>query len=71
MDLEHRDLPQLAFKSGNMAEGVLWVVLSRGWVEQRHLGGIVGLGGRVSQKDLPGLEVAGKSTLVIRLLSRV
>lgn len=31
----------------------------------------MGLGGRVSQKDLPGLEVAGKSTLVVRLLSRV
>ena len=44
---------------------------SRGWVERRRLGGIVGLGGGVSQKDLPGLEVAGKSTPVVQLLSCV
>lgn len=41
----------------------------KGLVERRRLGGIVGLGGGVSQKDLPGLEVAGKSTPVVQLLS--
>ena len=40
-------------------------------MERRRLGGIVGLGGGVSQKDLPGLEVAGKSTPVVQLLSCV
>ena len=40
-------------------------------MEQRHLGGIVGLGGGGSQKDLPGLEIPGESTLVVQLLSHV
>lgn len=70
VDLEHRNLPQLALVRKH-GRGVLWVVLSRGWVEQRHLGGTVGLGGGGSQKDLPGLEVPGKSTLVVQVLSQV
>lgn len=45
-----------------VAEGHWWAMAPRGWEKQRHLGGIVGLGGGGSQNELPGVEIPGKST---------